>query len=377
MPAGEDDARILKNFFFQPTKPTYITSFIDLNNVYGGLNGTGTVYHCPLFKSDSSYKFFYGDSENESGVRYITNSVQVKLGKGVYSEGDLVDYTNQQPWILELNEAGMHAQTIDGYRYISNPSSFDPNVTDKQEASKNFIKYRLMQKLHGYDNGVISADLLDGQSPKLKTYFENNFADIILEMATKVVSSTDSETNIFRKIDSYKEIPNDDDKVLFLDIIAYDQKLASDADSLTAFKTYLDKTTTFGINKKCYDAIIKANDTIYGYRKTQIDNSKTSVGTKKFENGLLAPIAYGYEASATTLYNTTHQYDNVVELMDPNGVCTYTALEKLLISGDGTAANPGIESLEFVTNAMATGYDNDSAFSPQIKEAKKVESNRF
>ncbi len=365
MPAGEDDARILKNFFYQDTAnvPTDIKSYLDLNKVYGGLNGN--VYHCPLFKSDSAYTYFYGDKTQtgraSSGVRYITNNVQVNLGKAGSTTGT---YLNQQPWVLELNETGMHAQTIDGFNYVY---SFAP--AQRAEALKNFIKYRLMQKKQGYDNGIISADLLEGESSKLKSYFEKNFADIVLEMASADVTTTDAETNIFRKVDSYKEAtPASDTK--FLNVIATDQKLATTDEEINGFKDYLKQTTQFAINKKQYDAIVKANDTIYGYRKSQIDNSKTFVGTKKFSNGLLAPIAYGYHGNDYDAYRTTHAYNIVNLLFDPTAAkeASVDELNQMLID---------IAGLSFITTATSAAVDTDNGFSPQIKEAKKVNSNRF
>lgn len=367
MPAGEDDARILKNFFFQGTAdvPTTIKSYLDLNNVYGGeVNTTTHEYHCPLFKSDSSYTYFYGDKTQSgrasSGVRYITDNVQVNLGKAGSTTGT---YVNQQPWVLELNETGMHAQTIDGFNYVY---SFAPAL--RQEALKNFIKYRLMQKKQGYDNGIISADLLDGDSSKLKSYFEKNFADIVLEMACADVTTTDAETNIFRKVDSYKEAtPASDTK--FLNVIATDQKLATTDEEINGFKDYLNKTTQFAINKKQYDAIVKANDTIYGYRKPQIDNTRTYVGTKKFNNGLLSPMPYGYHNDYDS-YRSTHAYNIVNLLFDPNSTkeASVTSLNNALTT---------IAGLSFVTAATTVAVDTDSGFSPQIKEAKKVNSNRF
>ena len=47
---------------------------------------------------------------------------------------------------------------------------------------------------------IISASVL-GKDGALKTYFNDNFADIVLEMAC----STKNDDNIFRTIDSYDD----------------------------------------------------------------------------------------------------------------------------------------------------------------------------
>ena len=107
-PQGEDDFRILRNFMYKgqfsatpdaqgkyhllapnyaadPRTLTYynINSFIDLNNIYGGLDKTAAYeeYTCTLFKKNDDYKYFTGDKSasiplEKTGVRYVTNRIQ-------------------------------------------------------------------------------------------------------------------------------------------------------------------------------------------------------------------------------------------------------------------------------------------------------------
>lgn len=234
---NENNAAILKCFFFTADQLGYvqdettkaynlvpksgkekyfpdgkINSFVDLNQLYDKVQfSTTDVFHSDLFKqsgitSSDDFTFFCGrhDTTEENGVQFITNAVIVN---------DLVPggeeaTSEKQPWILELNEAGMHAQTIDGFNFIKNPENYLPEGTSMstEEAAKNVLKYRLMQKKCGLSAAsAISTDIF-ASGGELQTYFKDNFANIVLEMA---LSNDDDENvnyiNVFRPIENYNK----------------------------------------------------------------------------------------------------------------------------------------------------------------------------
>ncbi len=373
-PQGEDDFRILSNFMYKgeysgagtsaspyvlgvPQKEGsyWIDSFIDLNNIYGGLKeeqtiGTVTadVYTCPLFKNNADYLYFTGDKsattkEEVTGVRYVTNRIQTLL------HATTTGAPAEQPWMFELNEAGMHAQTIDGYNFVNTAS-------DHEEALKQVLMYRLMQQKQDYDGGMISASVL-GSDGALKTYFNDNFANIVLEMAL----SDAEEVNIFRNIDTYEEETTTDTDKLFFDVICSEQSLGT----ASLIATYIDATDECDFQKKWLDTIASANNRIYQYRKTQIENSRGVVDNKRYENGLLAPIPTTvYNNNLVSQYHTTRVYHPVINML---GDVTY-----LTYSNAVDAVAVAVSNM-FVTEPTV---DGTSGFSLMVADAKKAQSNR-
>lgn len=366
-PLDWDSDIILKNFFFvnEPNPlEANIQSRLDLNDVYGGLDDNDTptdptddTYHCPIFRSDSSFKFFYGDEQN-NGVRYITNNIQAILGK----HDSALGYLNTQPWILELNEAGVHCQTIDAYNYVHG------NQLGAKVALKNAVKFRLLQKLY-YDTSYVSADLFSksgSDGGKLKSYFTDNFDNIILEMAI----SEDVNVNIFRNIESYnQESPSVD--VSFIKKV-YDEQKFGPSNALEQLANYLNAIISYEENKKINAAVVTANNTIYKYRTTQIQNSKSRKGRKIFQNGLLAPLAIKYTESKKDEFNSEHYYSNVVV-----GVVATEQETKSCSNGTLLTSLINIEKLPFLSNIDSASPNTDAGFSPQVKSAKNANSNRF
>ncbi|MCQ2747912.1 MAG: hypothetical protein MJ223_01375 [Mycoplasmoidaceae bacterium] len=191
----------------------------------------------------------------------------------------------------------MHAQTIDGYEYVTREGTDDP-----QEALKRVLMYRLLEQKAGYDDGMISASVL-GSSGDLSTYFTNNYVNIILEMASS------DDYNIFVPIDkidpSKSEISN------FLTTVLDEQKFGV---VLAQLKDYLDKTKEIDTAKKLQDAIIALNEKIYSYRSEQITNAtlEKDVSQTIYSNGLLAPIPLSYASKN----DQTHYY-TVVTIVLP------------------------------------------------------------
>lgn len=360
VPSYLDEARILKNFFFNSTPNTDIKSYIDLENLYGRVGLETDPYHCPLFKNNEDYSFLYG-TNTTSGVKYITNNIQLNLGRlNPEWKPDLEEpvdkYLDTQPWVLELNEAGVHAQTIDGYIYVNSKTT----ASERQKALKEVIKYRLMQKKCGYNDKIISADLIDG-SNKLKTYFSNNFADIVLELAL-----SDEPNNIFRNIEDYKETTN---KNLFMDALVADQHFSSVDAQL---RDYLTKINQFDKQKKAYEAVATANEKIYAYRKDQIANAKNSATSHKkiFENGLIAPLVLDFAVSDPVDFNTTHNYATVNEVI-------YFGEDKPTLTSLKTKFDAIEAHALFTETDKVTVNDALMGFSPQVKSAKDTDSNRY
>lgn len=367
-PLYDDTDIIFKLFFYNSTLPNTISSYLDLTKIYP----TGaTPYHCPLFKQNDNYKFLYGDdasATNKNGVMYITNNVQINL-KPTSETAEPTKGSYEQPWIFELNEAGMHVQTIDCYSFVENIREFYPEQTPtKNEALKRAVMFRLMQKeknLSGSD--IISASVL-GKDGALKTYFNDNFADIVLEMAY----NEDKGTNIFRNVASFDPTATIKDEDKFLFNTWKNEQLGSTWSYLV---DYLKQTSTFDRVKKNHDAVITANDKIYAYRTAQITNSADNKGKKIFENGLLAPLPILYEESPseqkqTHYYSTTHDYSQT---------------RWIITSGEEDA---GFDDLQEIFNsASITNYvnevtkadiatDSSFGFSLQVAKAKDTLSNR-
>lgn len=356
-PLYEDTAIIFKLFFY-PTLPTgdnVIKSYIDLSTMYDSQETTG--YHSKLFKKNADYTYLYGDTTNpdnlQPGVQFITNNVQINLTPNEVG-------APAQPWIFELNEAGMHAQTIDCYSYVSAPTA----VADKQKALKEAVMFRLMQKeksLPGSD--IISGSVL-GKDGALKTYFNDNFADIILEMACEKTT----ENNIFRNISSYKTLlgQDDQDKQFLFNTWKNEQLGGTSWDVLC---NYIKLTREYDRIKKNHDAVVTANDKIYAYRTSQITNSADNKGKKIYENGLLAPLAIPYIDYAG--FNTTHHYSGVVSAITNGEMllsdATFDSLDNKL--ADIAAIYPNILK-DVAVNA------SNSGFSLQVAKAKEATSNR-
>ena len=385
-PLVNDDFTILSNFFFTAeaqakealgyTAENTTTRYLDLATIYGGLSGSGTQadpyeYHCPLFKECTTYPWLYGDMKatgstnygtdtnpeyytNNSGIRFISNSFQINLGG---EKAGVEGGKHYQPWILELNETGMHAQTIDGYEYIK-------GQTDKTDALKKVLMYRLMQKRMSIGpHQSISADLF-GDSGKLKTYFNDNFADIVLEIAML----ENDDHNVFRNISDYSNEVKAEN--LFLSFLNKEEKLGAYA-NLTK---YLTDIISYSVFKKEYDAKVTANEKIFAYRSKQVANAKKYAPDKAiFANGLLAPIAYYSIDNDNDRW--TYDYNNV------NSVTTYWFDQKTDLGTDGYKAYlnkllKAIPTDAFITEAANAAINADNGFSPQISAAKKVDSNR-
>lgn len=349
----KDDKRILSNFMYT-TKPSSIHNCLDLNDVYGNTIDSTTEYHCPIFKPCEKFNFFYGVDGSKSGVRYVTNTFVTNLAlKGA---AHFKDQTSQ-PWVFELNEAGMHAQTIDCYLYVTRPG-----VVDKQAALKQAVMYRLLEQQTKNDEGMISASVL-GTDGALSKYFSNNFANIILEMAT----STEEDVNVFRDVESFKANAVDTSKS-FLGEIINDEKFGVE---LSVLVEYLKATDEYDTLKKNYDAVVAANDKIYAYRSTQVTNSavESSISQKVYENGILAPLPIVYGPAAGD-YGSNHHYAGIVPIVVDGNIngCTLDLVNKKLES---------VEGLSFISTVAGTSENTDSAFSPQIKDAKSKTSNRF
>lgn len=356
----KDPTAILKNFFYS-VKPTASedTTILDLEKLYGRVGEGEEPYHCPLFnKPTDGYDFFYGNDTTD-GVKYAINTAIADLGQ----QGT----TNTQPWIFELNEAGMHAQTIDGYQYVSkNGTTF----AQKQEALKDVLKYRLMQKKCKYDHdNIISADIF-GETGKLKAYFNDNFANIILEMAMHDDSSPafkNDPINIFKPIETYKE----ETKAVTTDGSYFLNKICADAHfNATNIFDYIKLVITYERMKKDLDALETANDKIFAYRTTQVTNSKTS-HTKAaiFANGLACPIPYSYEVG------DDYAYDYV----KVNGITTIDFRNEPVTRASIQLKLKAIRECNLISQDVEHANINDSAnpFSPMIQDAKKAESNRF
>lgn len=351
-PIDEDDSRILNNFFIRETELTNepeiygINNYVDLSDLYGTVDTGDGNYHCNLFNKDANFKFFFGNDQL-NGVQYITNQI------ASYLETNKSEI-EEQPWMFELNEAGMHAQTIDGYPYVY--GSGTSTLEQRTAALKKVLMYRLMQKQCDFDGGIISVEVF-GDSGALKTYFNDNFANIVLEMAL----SDEKQTNIFRGIDTYATETADQGK-WFLSIVASDHKLGTLKDLID----YVKLTISFDIAKKNYDADVNASDKIYAYRTTQITNAKSKLGKKIYENGLLAPLVADYKSDLEG-YGTTHLYSQAYITMVDYQV-NVTDIKDIV---------KNIKESTFVKSVTSATVNTDAAFSPRIADAKKATSNRF
>lgn len=375
-PIYKDTDIIFKLFFYNKnpdemvdskgTSIGTIGSRLDLNEIYPDDHRTGELYHSPLFKKNDSYTYLYG-SDDTQGVQYITNNIQVPLLTTAARE--LI----AQPWIFELNEAGMHAQTIDCFTYVK-PIN---DQKKKHEALKKAVMFRLMQKkaeLPG--SGIISASVL-GKGGQLENYFKSNLANIILKMAL----SENKEENIFRSIETYKEIATTTDD-LFLYKLVEDEQLGT----WSLIKIYINETSLYDRARKAYDAIVTANEKIYAYRSTQIANSKDNLGKKIYENGLLAKLAVvdpekdisKYPTWILSHYNTAYCYSGIVDVITCGD-------DELSLSGGKPADRAFLfDQLKavcykggYVNIANGTSADSlISGFSPQVQSAKEASSNR-
>ncbi len=409
---NENFAVILKNFFFSnyelernvetgkltPRKhesPAVdfgnqiknINSFVDLQDIYDHVTKGSDAFHSDVFKTlagfSSDFGFFFGKTDGstswgeDEGVRFLTNAVLVNdLEAGASQE--------TQPWILELNESGMHAQTIDGYNFIKNPQSFGGGELSKKQAAKNVLKYRLMQKKDGHTaKDWISTDIFS-KDGELQTYFKNNFANIILEMALDTTKDFEggkpnvNYINIFRPIEKYAE-----ETFVREDQSFFDQKIKTEFGTNNHLEDYIKVTTEYDNKKRIVDLCAAANKRIYAYRKDQITNSKNTFKFKKiYSNGLIAPTAYecgpfvpasGQPAEPLRMHDYACVNATAYFNWDGNGVS---------ITDKATNYSLGLKKAEvdaaaFITEMSAFDVDADAAFSPQIKSAKAVMSNRF
>lgn len=381
-----------KIWFWDPAETSNITSlnsFIDLSKIYQSTrdrDGQGN-FHSRLFispKNDESFDFFYGKASDSAaiskpGVRYIANTVKVDLTALPNSANE-----ESQPWILELNKSGMHAQTIDGYKVIEKPTTYGQK--DQETAAKNLLKYRLMQKKAQIgDHESISADVF-GTSGALAKYFEDNFANIILEMALE----EKSDENVFRPIENYsKEWPETNDEkdyLYFIDELIENEQFAS------TIKTYLKVTREYDEKKKIVDALAAANKQVYSYHSEQVKNSKYEPGYRQiYNNGLTAPLAYSHESHDMGVVDpewSMHDFSCINPVVyfnwnthgeaETSDVKNYTnyALKDLMV---GIGGKGGIVNDPFVVFATTNVEPEQTShpFSPQIKAAKAVNSNRF
>lgn len=365
---GIDNPAILANFWYtnnqgwNPLPTDDIKSYLDLDVCYGNYtttDGETKHFHCPIFTNSKSndFKWFYGDN-TISGVQYITNAIQI-------NDFPKVDGKTDQPWIMELNQSGMHVQTIDGYAYIKNYGS---SKQQRLEALKNVVKYRLLQKeVDSAANSCISAQMY-GENGFLKSYFKDNLADIVIGM------SLSDSYNIFRSIDSYKLEKSDqikEDSLFLYKIYSLDNEKMGNA--YTELYEYLVMILSYDVIKKDYDALKDANKKIYDYRKTQIINSKEKIGESRTigANGLLAPIVYNH--NATKLSTIDYETANRIIILDIDQ-SNWLNLQSLLDNKINDIRNS-----KFVSSATNSSIKPNvaHAFSPQIKQAKNNGLNRF
>lgn len=362
-PTYKDTDIIFKLFFYNSLPIGDFISVFDLASIYPNAEDS-RLYHSTLFKKNSAYTYLYG-TDTQQGVKYITNNIQADLKS---TSGNEI----AQPWIFELNEAGMHAQTIDCFTYVKNSQD------DKHEALKQAVMFRLMQKkaeLPG--SSIISASVL-GQGGQLETYFKNNLADVILEMALST-----GESNIFRSIETYENVPITADN-LFLNKLVEKEQLGE----WSSIQDYIKETDTYDRAKKDYDAIVTANDKIYAYRSTQIANAKDNLGKKIYENGLLAPLAV-----VAPEYDRGYYQDGEFVDSHYSSAYSYTSIIGVITSGDDELklVDGEIADRLFIQNQLAkisadnsyihvadgvTANSLTSGFSPQVTKAKEVTSNR-
>ena len=388
-PTDNDDFRLLSCFFYdaeekmpgwvEETGTSTFTNYLDLNEIYGNTPGYGDEFHSQIFTQNDTYPYLFGDLHKpegqRNGIRYITNNFEVKLGKNnpAYDpELEEPKYINEQPWILEMNEAGVHAQTIDGYQYVKK------DCIDKKEALKEVVKFRLIEHKCYDESGLISADLFgtDDKS-KLKSYFKDNFANIILEIAMINPDSTDKGKegyyNIFRNVEDL--IPTPPNATLLFNKVVGDEKLCENLDLI---KEYINATIDVDRRQKVLSSIETVDSKIYEYRKTQIENSKSDHGKKRFENGLLAPMTVRSEGEESyKKYGTSHHYAEcalAVILNDKYGYNGSNPIDRDFVYNKALS----VLGTSFITDLGNVGVDKgDSAYSPQIKKAKDAESNRF
>lgn len=387
---NENLTPIFKNFFFTEDDGKYVNgvwtptvegeikleSFIDLSKIYDFSKDAAGNFHCHLFVSPiraSDFDFFYGREGSagttKAGVKFICNTVRVELTDNIAEE--------KQPWIFELNESGMHAQTIDGFNVIKTPTTY--GQTSKEAAAKNVLKYRLMQKRAQLgDHESISADVF-GTSGALAKYFEDNFANIILEM-----SMLEDDNNVFRPIEQYKKEWGEgyDETQLFFNKIVADNKFDSN------INTYLKSTREYDEKKKIVDAIAAANKQVYSYHSEQVKNSKFEPKYKKiYSNGLTAPLAYSYTTHLTEEVDpewSMHDFSCINPVIyfgwSQTGSVTKPEITQYTSYALGKMLNNTIDGIIhslFVSKSADDGYNTNEAFSPQIKPAKAVQSNRF
>lgn len=386
-PGDNDDFRILSCFFYDSTEkmpgqgtPTF-TDYLDLEPIYGNTAGfADNDFHCRMFIQNNSYPYFFGDmnkaidEDGRNGIRYITNSFEVQnLGRDVDRQA------RRQPWILEMNESGVHAQTIDGYQYVTSSTQ---TLDVFKSRLKDVVKYRLMEDKCYDTSNLISADLFGSDDKaKLKAYFKDNFANIVLEMATIPFDSTtigkEGYYNIFRKVQDYK--PDVTKPTKLFDTIVDAEKLCNDHSVLV---DYLNATIDVDRRQKILTSIETVDSKIYEYRKTQIENSNSDSGKKKFENGLLAPMPAKF-VSAHTEYGTTHHYSDAIQCVVIGDEWAYHGSTNQLIDRKYVyGLVDGIQKQDFIghlNDRTQSGVqaNTSEAYSPQIKKAKEVESNRF
>ncbi|MCQ3907813.1 MAG: hypothetical protein MJ219_03705 [Mycoplasmoidaceae bacterium] len=267
-----------------------------------------------------------------------------------------------------MNEAGVHAQTIDGYQYVRGTSSTDP-ITLKQRL-KEVVMYRLMEDKCYDEKNLISANVFGSDdNAKLYKYFNDNFADIILEM----VGEGRAKYQIFRNIDSYGST---DQPKYFMNEIMDQEKLGD----LTLLQQYVGATIEVKRRQRILSAIESADNKIYEYRKTQIDNAKNRRGKKRYENGLLAPMPVKYLTNQVKEYGTAHHYSEVLTPITFGDVFAYfdTNPTKVITRQYVRERTQNVINKQYITQYLASIIPNsDEGFSPQIQKAKEIESNRF
>lgn len=405
--SDENNSPILRNFFFTQDDVTVgtggvispkegsgiksVSSYVDLSKIYEVVKDkSDDMFHSKIFsrpKTDSDFAFFYG-GENlgggaiSNGVQFLTNTVRVD-DLTAHSGGK----SETQPWILELNQSGMHAQTIDGFNFIKNPSAYGQEGLSTLNAAKNVLKYRLMQKKRAFDpESVISANVF-GKDGELATYFKNNFANIVLELAMKDPSE---DENVFKPIADYNSqtrsaIPKAD---LFLSVICVNEQFTNQAQ----LYDYLEATIAYDKQKKYVDAASAANKQVLSYHNDQVKNSQTTYRYKRiYGNGLTAPLAYSYDETTTRL-KPEYAPDRYMDFKCVNAVTYFewsggiASIPNSIVSTNqqlGILMKPfkkesaGLSRL-FIVWAMNAKVDKTvNPFCPQIEKAKEKNSNRF
>lgn len=271
---------------------------------------------------------------------------------------DITGAGKTQPFVFELNSFGMHAQSIDGYNFVTDKAT----EAERIEAEKQVLLFRGLQSKMGFTSGTNNNVDIQG---KISSYFNENMDDIIIKMAmddakgvgygvfTSLfdLNKPDNEKNNFyttvmkeQKLDYLNDGTSDLITAYFNDILAF-QKKTKEIKSQEA------------INTKIHDS---------SQLKSAIENSKYDVQTSAdiFKNGLTSPLGYKIVTQANKPFSSpVSDFVNT----DTNSIDTYYN-------------NLSSTVTKILTIADKDGHllnNSDYGISAQIKDAKKLDANQF